>query len=145
MRYLGIDYGDSKVGIAVSDPFGWTAQGVETIHWKGDEEKLFGRIKKLAEEYNIERIIVGFPRNTNGSVGERGEKTLWFIDKLTDCTGREAVTWNEWFTTASARNAMRQMNVKNSRKRELEDCIAAVFILQGYLDSIRNTGKESAE
>ncbi len=74
MRIIGIDYGDSRVGIALSDPFGWTAKGVETVEWKGNMSLLLNRIIDIIKEYNVEKIIVGFPRNMNGTVGFRGEK-----------------------------------------------------------------------
>lgn len=142
MRILGIDYGDSKVGISVSDPFGWTAQGVCTINWKGNPAILFDRIKSLVKEYNIEKIVVGFPRNTNGSLGQRAEKTLRFVEKLQNMFDIEVIKRDEWYTTQSARNTMTEMGVKNSKKYSLEDKMAAVFILQGYLDNIRNKSQE---
>ena len=136
MRILGIDYGDSRIGIAVSDPMGWTAQGVETLQWRGDMEKPAERIAVLAGEYGAEKIIVGFPRNMNGTIGPRGEKTQEFIDLLAAKTKVPIAKWDERLSTVSANRTMHEMGIKTSKKKKVVDQIAAVFILQGYLDSI---------
>lgn len=138
MRIMGIDYGDKRIGIAVSDPFGWTARGVETIKWDGDLNRPLERIKGLVEEYNIDVIVVGFPKNMNGTVGPRGEKTLEFINALTSKVEREIVKWDERLTTVAANRTMHEMGVKTSRKKGVVDQIAAVYILQGYLDSLKS-------
>ncbi len=140
MRIIGIDYGDSKIGIAVSDPFGWIAQGVETIKWKDDINKPIDRIKCLIDEYGAEKCVVGYPLNMNGTIGTRGEKTSEFISLLTDKTGVEVIKWDERLTTKAANRVMHEMGTKTSKKKHVEDQIAAVYILQGYLDSIKNTG-----
>jgi putative Holliday junction resolvase len=137
MRVLGIDFGDSKIGIAVSDPFGWIAQGVETIRWKGDINKPIERIKDIIKAYGAQKCIVGFPLNMNGTIGPRGEKTLEFISQLTDKTGIEVIKWDERLTTKAANMVMHEMGMKTSKKKRVEDQIAAVYILQGYLDSIK--------
>lgn len=140
MRIIGIDYGDSKIGIAVSDPFGWIAQGVETIKWRDDVNKPIDRIKSLIDEYGADKCVVGFPLNMNGTIGTRGEKTSEFISLLTGKTGIEVIKWDERLTTKAANRVMHEMGTKTSKKKHVEDQIAAVYILQGYLDSIRNTG-----
>lgn len=138
MRILGIDYGDSRIGIAVSDPMGWMAQGVETISWQGSLKKPVERIKQLVNEYKAEKIIVGFPKNMNGTIGPRGEKTLEFISLLQEAIeGAEIIKWDERLTTVAANRTMQEMGIKTSKKKGLVDQIAAVYILQGYLDSIR--------
>lgn len=137
MRIMGIDYGDSRIGIAMSDPFGWTAQGVETINWKGDLERPVRRIQQLAEEYGVEKLVVGFPRNMNGTIGPRGEKTLEFIEYLkSQMAGIEIIKWDERLTTVAANRAMHEMGIKTAKKKGVVDQIAAVYILQGYLDSV---------
>lgn len=138
MRVLGIDFGDSKIGVSVSDPFGWIAQGVETIIWKGDINKPIERIKDIIKTYGAEKCVVGFPLNMNGTVGPRGEKTLEFISLLTDKAGIEVIKWDERLTTKAANMVMHEMGMKASKKKRVEDQIAAVYILQGYLDSIKN-------
>lgn len=136
MRIMGIDYGDSRIGLAISDPFGWTAQGMETIHWKNELSKPIERIKQLVGEYGVEKIVVGFPRNMNGTVGPRGEKTLEFIRVLGYETGVEIIQWDERLTTVAAQRTMQEIGIKTSKKKGVVDRIAAVYILQGYLDSI---------
>ena len=141
MRIMGIDYGDSRTGIALSDPFGWTAQGLETIRLKGDMTGFIDRIKSLVEEYKVDKIVVGFPRNMNGTIGPRGEKTEKFINLLkSSINDIEVVKWDERLTTVAANRAIHDMGMKTSKKKGMADQIAAVYILQGYLDSI-NVGK----
>lgn len=137
MRILGIDYGDSRIGISVSDPLGWTASAVETLRWRGNLLRPVERIQQLIEEYEIEKIVVGFPLNMNGTVGPRGEKTLEFIEYLVQNTGLEVIKWDERLTTVAANRLMHETGVKTKKKKNLVDQIAAVYILQGYLDSIR--------
>lgn len=138
MRIMGIDYGDVRIGIAVSDLLGWTAQGIETIVWKDSLKKPIERICQLIEEYSIEKIIVGFPRNMNGTIGPRGEKTFEFIDLLKSKVDLDIVKWDERLSTVAANRAMHDIGVKTSRKKQIVDQIAASYILQGYLDSVGN-------
>ncbi|GAE88172.1 Holliday junction resolvase RuvX [Acetivibrio straminisolvens] len=137
MRIMGIDYGDSRIGIAISDPFGWTAQALETINWKADIEVPIKRISELVEEYGVKTVIIGFPKNMDGTVGARGEKTIEFIDLLKQrVKGIEVIKWDERLTTVAANRTMHEMGVKKSKKKLVVDQIAAVYILQGYLDSL---------
>ncbi len=135
MRILGIDYGDSRIGTAVSDPFGWTAQGIETIKVENGEEHALQRIRQLIDEYKVEKIVVGFPRNMNGTIGPRGEKTELFIKKIEDKFGLPVIKWDERLTTIAAKRVMIATNVKKSKKKGIVDTISATYILQGYLDS----------
>lgn len=138
MRVLGLDYGSKTVGVAVSDPLGITAQGVETIERK-DENKLrktLARIEELVKEYTVETIVLGFPKNMNNTVGERGEKTLEFQAMLERRTGVPVVLWDERLTTVEAERTLMESNVRRENRKKYVDKIAAVFILQGYLDSI---------
>lgn len=150
MRILGIDYGDARIGAAVSDPMGWTAQAVETIYLKEGETKAVKRICQLVGQYDADKVVVGFPRNMNGTVGPRGEKTIAFIqklDKAVNCgedTGEhnaeknvEIIKWDERLTSVAANRTMHELGTKISKKKAIVDQIAAVYILQGYLDSIR--------
>jgi len=138
-RILGIDYGDSRTGIAVSDSLGWTAQGLETIVYKGDMKMLLKRIDEIIKEYDIKTIVIGFPRNLNGTIGPRAEKTEEFIKILIDKFKLNVIKWDEWLSTVSAHRDMNDMGVKNKKKKNLVDTIAAVHILQNYLDSIKNS------
>ncbi len=151
MRILGIDYGDSRIGIAVSDPFGWTAQAVETVKWKDDINKPVNRICEIIKKFETRKIVVGFPKNMNGTIGIRGEKTEEFIsilkekfnnnniDQKTSKTDNtlEIVKWDERLTTVAATRTMHELGIKTSKKKGVVDQIAAVYILQGYLDSIK--------
>jgi putative Holliday junction resolvase len=140
---MGIDYGDSRIGVAVSDPFGWIAQGLDTINWNGNVSVPLKRISQLVDEYGADRIIVGFPRNMNGTVGPRGEKTLEFIELLDEyingATQKKVniIKWDERLTTVAANRTMHEMGTKTARKKSVVDKIAAVYILQGFLDSLK--------
>jgi putative holliday junction resolvase len=135
MRIMGIDYGDSRIGIALSDPFGWTAQGLDTIHWKGNIEGAVKRIAELVNKHSVEELVVGFPRNMNGTIGPRGEKTQELIDALGEEVKLKIEKWDERLTSVAANRAMHEMGVKTSKKKGIVDQIAAVYILQSFLDS----------
>ena len=137
MRVMGLDYGSKTVGVAVSDPFGWTAQGVETIVRK-EENKLrqtLARIEALVQEYEVEKIVLGFPKNMNSTLGERAQKTLEFKGKLEKRIGVPVIMWDERLTTVEAERTLIESNVRREDRKKYVDKIAAVFILQGYLDS----------
>lgn len=137
MRILGLDYGSKTVGVAVSDPLGLTAQRVETI-WRKQENKLrrtLARIEELAAEYGVERIVVGLPKNMNNTMGERAEKTLEFREMLEKRTGLPIVMWDERLTTVAAERTLIEAGVRRENRKEYLDSMAAVLILQGYLDS----------
>lgn len=138
MRIMGIDFGDSRIGVAVSDPMGWTAQGLETIERKGPMEQDAERIRQLAEQYGVGRIVIGLPKNMNGTIGPSAEKAIEFGELLARITGLEVVQWDERLTTVAANRLMHEVGMKTSKKKKAVDRIAAVFILQGYLDSMRN-------
>jgi len=138
MRIMGIDFGDSRIGIAVSDPLGWTAQGLETIERKGTAEQDAERIRQLAEQYGVSKIVIGLPKNMNGTIGPSAEKAIEFGELLARVTGLEVIQWDERLTTVAANRLMHEVGMKTSKKKKSVDRIAAVFILQGYLDSMRN-------
>ena len=138
MRILGLDYGSKTVGVAVSDPLGLTAQKVETI-WRKQENKLrrtLARIEELIAEYEVEKIVLGFPKNMNNTVGERAEKALEFGEMLKKRTGLEVIMWDERLTTVEADRTLIAAGVRRENRKQYLDGIAAVFILQGYLDSL---------
>ena len=138
MRIMGLDYGTKTVGVAVSDPLGITAQAVETIARKEENKlrKTCARIKALIAEYGIERIVLGFPKHMNNDIGERAEKALEFRDMLVRRTGLEVVMWDERLTTVSAERTLIESGVRRENRKRHIDQIAAVFILQGYLDML---------
>ena len=138
MRILGLDYGSKTVGVAVSDPLGLTAQSVETI-WRKQENKLrqtLARIEELAAEYQAEKIVLGLPKNMNNTIGERAEKTLEFREMLEGRTGLPVVMWDERLTTVEAERTLMEASVRRENRKQYLDQLAAVFILQGYLDSL---------
>lgn len=138
MRIMGLDYGSKTVGVAMSDPLGITAQAVETI-WRKDENKLrktCARIEELINEYEVERIVLGLPKHMNNDLGERAQKALAFGEMVKRRTGLEVVMWDERLTTVEAERTLIENNVRRGNRKQYIDKIAAVFILQGYLDSI---------
>lgn len=138
MRILGLDYGSKTVGVAVSDPLGLIAQSVETI-WRKQENKLrqtLARIEELAAEYQAEKIVLGLPKNMNNTIGERAEKTLEFREMLERRTGLPVVMWDERLTTVEAERTLMEASVRRENRKQYLDQLAAVFILQGYLDSL---------
>ena len=133
MRIMGLDYGSKTVGVAVCDPLGITAQTVETITRK-DENKLrqtLARIEALALEYGVERIVLGYPKNMNNTLGDRAKKSEELKEALERRTGLPVVLWDERLTTVAAERVLMESGV---RREESVDQIAAVMILQGYLD-----------
>ena len=142
MRIIGLDYGTKTVGVAVSDSLGITAQAVETITRK-EENKLrqtLARIEALIDEYNVEEIVVGLPKNMNNTIGERAEACRDLADKLERRTGLPVIMWDERLTTVSADNVLKECGVRRENRKAVVDKIAAVFILQGYLDYKSNSG-----
>ena len=138
MRVMGLDYGSKTVGVAVSDPLGLTAQGVETV-WRKQENKLrqtMARIEELISEYQVERIVLGYPKNMNNTIGERAQKSLEFKEMLERRTGLEVIMWDERLTTVEANRTLMEASVRRENRKQYLDQLAAVFILQGYLDSL---------
>lgn len=138
MRIMGLDYGSKTVGVAISDPLGITAQGIETIERK-EENKLrqtLARIEALVKEYEVEKIVLGFPKNMNNTIGERAEKSLELKEKLERRIGIPVIMWDERLTTVEAERTLIESKVRRENRKKYVDKIAAVFILQGYLDSL---------
>ena len=136
MRVMGLDFGSKTVGVSVSDPLGVTAQGVEIIR-RTSENKLrqtLARIEALAREYEVETFVLGFPKNMNNTVGDRAEKSLEFQKMLEKRTGLPVVMWDERLTTVEAHRTMMESGVRREDRKKYVDKLAAVYILQGYLD-----------
>lgn len=142
MRSMGLDYGSKTIGVAVSDPLGLTAQGVEIIR-REEENKLrksLRRIEELVKEYQVEEIVLGFPKNMNNTIGERAEKSLQLKEMLERRLGLPVVMWDERLTTVEANRTLMEAGVRRENRGKYVDMIAAVFILQGYLDAKANPG-----
>ena len=139
MRIMGLDYGTKTVGVAISDALGLTAQGIETIERKEENKlrRICARIEELIREYEVEKIVLGFPKHMNNDVGERAEKSLEFKAMLERRTGLEVIMWDERLTTVAAERTLIESKVRREDRKKYIDKIAAVFILQGYLDSLQ--------
>ncbi|MGG4491755.1 Holliday junction resolvase RuvX [Metabacillus idriensis] len=137
MRIIGLDFGSKTLGVAVSDEFGWTAQGLETI--KIDEEGgNFGleRLAQIVDAHQAEKIVLGFPKNMNGTVGPRGEASQAFALKLEKKFGVPVILWDERLSTMAAERVLISADVSRKKRKKVIDKMAAVMILQGYLDSL---------
>ncbi len=137
MRIMGLDYGSVTVGVALSDELQLTAQPIEVIKRKSENKlrRTLARIEELVKEYEVSLIVLGYPKNMNNTVGERGQRTVEFMEKLKARTGLEVVLWDERLTTVSAMQVLKEGRVRRENRKAYVDKIAAVFILQGYLDS----------
>lgn len=138
MRIMGLDYGSVTIGVAVSDALLLTAQGVEVIRRK-QENKLrqtLARIESLIKEYDVDRIVLGYPKNMNNTIGERALKSEEFAEILTRRTGLEVILWDERLTTVAANQVLDQSGINYKEKALVVDKLAAVLILQGYLDNL---------
>lgn len=142
MRILGLDYGSKTVGVAVSDELLITAQSMEIIRRDSEKKirKTLIRIDEIIAEYNIGKIVLGFPKNMNNSIGDRAEKTIEFKENLERRTGLEVVLWDERLSTVSAHKTMMEAGVRRENRDQYVDSIAAAIILQGYLDYCSLTG-----
>lgn len=137
MRVMGLDFGSKTVGVAVSDALLMTAQGVETIPRKssGKLRQTLARIEELIGEYQVGKIVLGFPKNMNNTEGERCEKTQEFKEMLERRSGLPVILWDERLTTVAAERTLMESGVRRETRKSYVDKIAAVLILQGYLDA----------
>lgn len=136
MRTMGLDVGSKTVGIALSDEFGWTAQGLETLKIN-EEENVFGfdELGKIIKEYEVSKVVVGLPKNMNGTIGPRGEASQFFARELEDRFGVPVVLWDERLTTVAAERVLLEADLSRKKRKKVIDKMAAVMILQGYLNS----------
>lgn len=135
MRILGLDIGSKTIGVAISDPLGWTAQGITTIRRTKKEQDL-EEIKKICKEYSVETIVIGLPKNMNGTIGESGERVLEFSERIKEATELKIEMWDERLTTVAAHKAMLEADLSRNKRKKIVDKIAAIYILQGYLDRL---------
>ena len=145
MKIMGLDYGSKTVGVAISDALGITAQGIEIVR-RTSENKLrqtLARIETLIQENEVGKLVLGFPKNMNNTIGDRDEKSLAFKEMLERRTGLEVVMWDERLTTVEANRTLMESNVRREDRKKYVDQLAAVYILQGYLDSEAMKSKEN--
>lgn len=137
-RIMGLDFGSKTVGVALSDPLFITAQGREIIRREKPDKlrRTLARIEEIIKEEDVDRIVLGLPKNMNGTEGERVEVTMKFKEDLERRTGLEVIMWDERLTTVAADRYMMEAGIRREERKQYVDEIAAVFILQGYLDSI---------
>jgi len=140
VRILGLDFGEKTIGVAVSDPFGWTAQAIEIIRRKNENNlnPSIARIGEIISEYNIEKIVIGYPKNMNNTIGERCKKTEALKDRLEKDFNIEIILWDERLSTIAAERGLLEADLSRKKRKKVIDKMAAVFILQGYLNSMFN-------
>lgn len=131
---MGLDYGDKRIGVAISDAFGWTAQGVEVIERKKEGDYL-ERIRELVREHEVDSIVVGLPKNMNGTIGPRGEICMAFAEELRQTLSMPVHLWDERLTTVSAQRTLLEADVSRRKRKQVVDKMAAAILLQNYLDS----------
>jgi putative holliday junction resolvase len=134
MRLMGLDYGDRRIGVAISDEMGWTAQGHSVIERRKPEMDM-EKIRQIALQERVTGVVVGLPKNMNGSIGPRGEICIAFADTLRDILQLPVHLWDERLTTVSAERTLLEADVSRKKRKQVIDKMAAAFILQGYLDS----------
>ena len=140
MRILGIDYGEARVGIAITDELNITAQGLETISRNGSDKVVLRRLDELFEKYEVGTIVVGMPLNMNGTISERAKITEEFVHKLKCKYNKIKIeTIDERLTTVEAHRTMNFLDVKKNKKKNIVDTISAVYILEIYLNKFKNT------
>ena len=134
MRILGLDYGDRRIGVALSDAFGWTAQGLEMIERKKEGDDI-RRIEQLVREYEVESIVVGLPKNMNGTIGPRGEICMAFAEQLRQMLSMKVDLWDERLTTVAATRTLLEADVSRRKRKQVVDKMAVALLLQNYLDA----------
>ena len=136
MRIIGLDYGDKTIGVAVSDPFGWTAQGLEIIRRDNPNEykKSLKRLEEIIKQYEVEKIVLGYPKNMDNSEGLRCEKTKEFKKRLEKRFNIPIILYDERMSTVAAQRTLIEANLSRAKRKEVIDKMAAVHILQGFLD-----------
>lgn len=135
MRLMGLDYGDKTIGVALSDELGWTAQGLEVIRRQSEEQDLT-RLKQIVGQYGVTEIVVGLPKNMNGTIGPRGEICIAFAQGLERILQLPVHLWDERLTTVSAERMLISADVSRKKRKQVIDKMAAAIILQGYIDSV---------
>ena len=135
MRILGLDIGSKTIGVAVSDPLGWTAQGVTTIK-RDCYTKDVEAVMKICKEYGVETIVAGMPKNMNGTIGPSGEMVKNLCEQIEKSFDGKIEFWDERLTTVAANRAMLEADLSRAKRKKIVDKIAATYILQGYLDRI---------
>ncbi|AIY82125.1 putative Holliday junction resolvase [Clostridium botulinum 202F] len=135
MRILGLDLGKKTIGVAVSDPLGFTAQGITTIR-RANKKKDMEELRKICDEYKVETIVIGLPKNMNGTIGPSGEIAMEMGKLVEEALNIKVEFWDERLTTVAAHKAMLEADLSRSKRKKIVDKVASTYILQGYLDRI---------
>lgn len=135
MKVMGLDLGDARTGVALSDELKFLAQSYGTLYNK-DKEDLLNQLQPIIEKNNVETVVIGLPKNMNGTIGERGEMAKEFAEKIKERFNLKTVLWDERLTTVSAHRVLSEANVRGKKRKNVVDTVSAVFILQCYLDSL---------
>lgn len=144
MRFLGIDYGEARVGIAITDELNITVQGLETIQRNGTDKTILKRLDEILEQYKVDTIVVGMPFNMNGTISQRAEITEQFIHKLKCKYNKIKIDWiDERLTTVEAHKTMNLLDINKNKKRNIVDTISAIYILETYLNKLKNSLKNN--
>lgn len=136
MKIAGLDVGSKTIGFAVSDPFGWTAQAITTIKW--NEKDIYSAdaaLRELFNEHNVEKVVIGYPKNMNGTIGERGMKSEQYAQHIEKRMKLPTVLWDERLSTMAAERTLLEADVSRGKRKKVIDQVAATVILQGYLDA----------
>ena len=139
MRILGLDVGTKTIGVAVSDEMGWTGQGIGTIRRTNIRADL-AELDKYLQQYAVEKIVVGVPRNMDGSIGSAAEQVYSFIERLKEKFSIPIDTWDERLSTVAAERVLLEADISRGKRKKVIDKVAAVLILQGYLDYLSMKG-----
>lgn len=131
---MGLDYGDRQIGVAVSDELGWTAQGLTVLRNSGDD-RVLNDIAKLIAEWNVAELVVGLPKNMNGTIGPRARLVMDFAEELRKIVTIPVHLWDERLTTMSAQRTLIEADVSRKKRKGIVDRIAAALILQNYMDA----------
>jgi putative Holliday junction resolvase len=140
MKILGLDIGDKRIGIAISDELGYTAQGMRVLN-RSDSEDDLKVLKELVAAAQVSEVVVGLPKNMDGSLGEAAQKILSFVKKMEESISIPIILWDERWTTAEATRLLIDADLSRAKRRKVVDKVAAVLILQGYLDSLDHPEK----
>lgn len=142
MKIIGLDVGSKTIGVAVSDALGWTAQGLTTIKWNESViDSADAALKEIIAAHEIGKAVIGLPKNMNGTIGERGQASERFADHMEAIHGIPAALWDERLTTVAAERVLLEADMSRKKRKKVIDKMAAVMILQGYLDKTVNEVK----
>lgn len=134
---IGIDVGDKSIGVAVSDPLGFTAQGITTLKRKSNLKEEIKELQAIISQYEVKQVIVGLPKNMDGSIGQQAQKVIKYADLLKQTLKLPVILWDERLSTLMANRTLLEADVSRAGRKKVIDKLAAVVILQSYLDRVK--------